>query len=54
MKDWTQGWLNTFMSCPNGCGVLRTYLGNEFELEGQCFDCATDMEGFRLLNKELV
>jgi hypothetical protein len=54
MKDWHRGWLNTFMYCPNGCGVLRTYLGSAFPLKGQCFDCASEMEGFRIIEKELA
>lgn len=49
MKDWTQGWLNTFMRCPNGCGVLRTYLAPNTVLDGKCFDCHEEMEGFRLM-----
>lgn len=54
VRDWHKGWMNTVLVCPNKCGVLRTYLAPNFQLEGICIDCGSEMEGVRVMDKELA
>jgi hypothetical protein len=48
-NDWSKGWMNTFMVCPNNCGTERGYTANDAKLFGRCLICGTEMEGFRLI-----
>ena len=49
---WWTDWMNTFTSCPNGCGNSKEYLAPEFPMEGVCIICKTPLEGVRIIKKE--
>lgn len=52
MSNWGQGWMNTWMTCPDGHGIERGYTAPDAELFGRCLDCGKELEGFRVLTKE--
>ena len=47
--EWNNGWMNTWLTCPNGHGVDKGYTSPELALEGKCPECGAEFEGFRLL-----
>ena len=49
---WWTDWMNTFTSCPNGCGNSKEYLAPEFPMEGVCINCKTPLEGVRIIKRE--
>lgn len=52
MKDWTEGWMNTIMSCPKGCGTMKGFVAEDYPLADKCPMCRTELEGFRLLKEK--
>jgi len=48
---WWMDYMNTTMVCINGCGVSRSYVGEEFKLAESCPQCKKEMEGLRILKK---
>jgi len=51
---WWMNYMNTTMVCINGCGVSRSYVGEEFELAESCPQCKKEMEGLRILKKGIT
>ena len=49
MRDWTEGWMNTVMVCPKGCGLSKGFVAEDYPLDERCPMCAGELEGFRVL-----
>lgn len=52
MSDWGKGWMNSWLTCPFGDhGIHKGYTAPDFELNGRCFICNGELEGFRILKE---
>lgn len=49
---WNNGWMNTWLTCPKGCGVSKGYTAPEISIDERCMFCGEELEGFRILKKE--
>lgn len=49
MRDWHEDWMNTTMVCPDGCGMSKGFIAEDYPLDERCPMCGTELEGFRVL-----
>lgn len=47
--DWGNGWMNTWLTCPDGHGISKGYTHPDISIDERCMDCGKELEGFRLL-----